>query len=177
MGIKAGNLPVSTIDNTDYLLITEGEAPKRANYADVKKDIIGTETLTQTGKTIVGAINENNTQLSKNTQNINNLGTNKIDKTSIVNNLTTTAVGLVLDATQGKILAERIMMYKLYPTFTNGVATITLSGITSSSLVMAQWLQGGPVIISSIGVSANTITLNASTNATGIAAIMLLIQK
>lgn len=58
MSIKAGNLPASTIDNTDYLLITEGEAPKRVSYTSMKNDILGTETLTTTAQTPKGAINE-----------------------------------------------------------------------------------------------------------------------
>jgi len=78
--IIAGNLPTSTISDADYLLITEGLAPKRILYSDVKKDILGTETLTQTGKTPIGAINEQeqdivgiNASLLDNTNDIANL--------------------------------------------------------------------------------------------------------
>lgn len=73
MGIKAGNLPISTIDATDYLLITEGEAPKRALYSDIKKDIIGTETLATTSQSIKGAINENASKIATNTASLSDM--------------------------------------------------------------------------------------------------------
>lgn len=102
---------------------------------------------------------------------------NKVDKASIVNNLTTTVVGSVLDATQGKALAERVVMYAPYPSFVNGVATITLAGITTSSIVMAQWTHGSPHYIFGVSCTTDTITLTTDSSITGVADVKLLVQK
>lgn len=112
---------------------------------------------TTTNKTVTGAINE--------------LNSNKVNKTSIVNNSTTTQEGFALDARQGKALADATpMLYKTFPTFTNGTATITIAGVTPSSTAMFQWNHGGNVYPTSVVCGWGgiiTITVNdANVNGT-----------
>lgn len=65
----------------------------------------------------------------------------KVNKTDIVNNLTTTSPGSPLDATQGKILSDKLNNIKFFSAVVepNGHNTvnIVLSDIKSSSVVVA----------------------------------------
>ena len=131
MSIKAGNLPTSTIDNTDYLLITEGEAPKRVAYSDIKNDIIGTETLTTTAQTIKGAIIEIDADLS-----------GKVNKSSIVNNLLATVEGSVLDATQGKVIQDKINLIGKKHTYYINEKTV-IAGSTDTPIGTSETLPAG----------------------------------
>ena len=63
------------------------------DYSEIKNKI-GTGSLTTTSNTLIGGVNE--------------LNSNKINTSAIANNLTTTASGSVLDARQGKILNNNI---------------------------------------------------------------------
>ena len=63
------------------------------DYSEIKTKI-GTGSLTTTSNTLIGGINE--------------LNSNKINTSAIANNLTTTSSGKVLDARQGKTLNDNI---------------------------------------------------------------------
>lgn len=62
----------------------------------------------QSIKDVKEIADENTAQLNESMQNINTLQTNKIDKSKIVNNLSATETGFVLDATQGKYLNDSL---------------------------------------------------------------------
>lgn len=61
--MRIGNVPTSVLNDTDNILFAEGEAPKKQSYADIKNDILGSETLIQISKTIKGAINQHDTEI------------------------------------------------------------------------------------------------------------------
>ena len=63
MGIRIGNVPTSTLNDTDNIIFAEGEAPRKTLYSEIKKDILGTETLTTTAQSVKGAINEHETDI------------------------------------------------------------------------------------------------------------------
>ncbi|OOM80950.1 pyocin knob domain-containing protein [Clostridium sp. BL-8] len=107
---------------------------------------------TTTSKTVTGAINE--------------LNSNKINKTSIVNNLTATVAGSVLDATQGKVISDLITgcMKNGYGVdygnniFGNDLNTWNISGVyqcNSSTTNVPSGTDGW-------GTLANLITYNSS---------------
>lgn len=82
------------------------------NDTDIKATI-GTETIGTTATTLKGAIKEvkgiadnNTTQLNDMANDITNLGTNKIDKSKIINNASVTEEGFVADARQIKALKD-----------------------------------------------------------------------
>lgn len=77
--IPLGSVPLSTIDNTDNIIIAEGTSTRKVSYSSIKNDIIGTETLTTTAQTVKGAINELDADIGDKTQ----LPT--VDKTNVVN--------------------------------------------------------------------------------------------
>ena len=63
MGLRLGNVPTSTLDGTDNIIFAEGEAPRKALYSEVKKDIVGESTLTTTAQKPLEAVNELNQDL------------------------------------------------------------------------------------------------------------------
>lgn len=69
------------------------------------------------------AIKNDRASLSEKTQQIADLNANKIDKTSIINNLATTEEGFVLDARQGKILANKLQKEITLSTVVNVTGT------------------------------------------------------
>lgn len=109
---------ITPTDNDRMLVEPSDETAKAVEVGGFRNWLMSTalfNTLTTTAKNIIGAIEEvkgiadlNTTQLNDITQNINTLQTNKIDKSKIVNNLSATETGFVLDATQGKYLNDSL---------------------------------------------------------------------
>lgn len=159
--------------------ITKGypnwDVPYNENVEEYN-NTIGNVELDTEDKTIKGAINEvkNNldnikeneqinaadisnlkTSVANNAQSIGDINSqmnDKANKDTIVNNCNTTEEGFILDARQGKTLYDmlnRIIIKKIYPTFTNGVATINLTGATDTT----------PVIISNNHSSINSVSV------------------
>lgn len=58
MGIRIGNVPTSTLNDTDNILFAEGEAPRKAQYSEMKADIVGSATLLTNADKPKEAINE-----------------------------------------------------------------------------------------------------------------------
>jgi hypothetical protein len=58
MGIRIGNVPTSTLNDTDNILFAEGEAPRKVQYSEMKADIIGSATLLTNADKPKEAINE-----------------------------------------------------------------------------------------------------------------------
>lgn len=56
--LPIGNVPTSTLNDTDNMIFAQGSAPKKIAYGEIKKDILGNETLATTTETIKGLINE-----------------------------------------------------------------------------------------------------------------------
>lgn len=104
------NVDKDALPSADGSLIQDGSITIAKLAVTIQNYInkIGVSALTTTAVTLSDAINDLNTQLSENTQDIVDLGTNKIDKISIVNTLLATELGYVLDARQGKILNDLI---------------------------------------------------------------------
>lgn len=124
--------------------------PRELGYCtDTGKAFIGTETGNKDFfKVIIDKIGDGFTSENTITSQLNA----KVNKTSIINNCNTTEEGFVLDARQGKTLYDmlnRIIIKKIYPTFTNGVATINLTGATDTT----------PVIISNNHSSINSVSV------------------
>ncbi|WP_315069607.1 pyocin knob domain-containing protein [uncultured Clostridium sp.] len=63
MGVRLGNVPTSVLNISDNIIFAEGEAPRKALYGDVKKDIVGNATLTTAAQKPNEAINELNQDL------------------------------------------------------------------------------------------------------------------
>lgn len=106
------------------------------NDTDIKA-IIGTETMGTTVTTLKGAIKEVKGIADSNTTQLNQ----KVNKTDIVNNLTTETSGAPLDALQGKILNDKISAIRFFsavvdPSGQNNV-NIVLPDIKSSSPILA----------------------------------------
>lgn len=108
----------------DVLLINQNGSNRKTTVNDLVGDI---STL---DKKLVEKVNDNSTQLNQ-----------KVNKTDIVNNLTTEASGAPLDALQGKILNDKISAIRFFsavvdPSGQNNV-NIVLPDIKSSSPILA----------------------------------------
>ena len=110
------------------------------DYNEIKTTI-GNSTLTTTNKTLIGGINEVNSNLGLPSSasgvtgadafsKINTLNSNKVNTSAIKNNLTTSTSGYVLDARQGKALNDKIGIsgtlnwYGVYPKGKDGWSNV-----------------------------------------------------
>lgn len=109
---------ITPTDNDRMLVEPSDETAKAVEVGGFRNWLMSTalfNTLTTTAKNIIGAIEEvkgiadlNTTQLNENTQDISTLKASKLDSSKIVNNLSATQTGFVLDATQGKYLNDSL---------------------------------------------------------------------
>ena len=122
--IKITDYDKVTPTKDDVLLINQNGSNRKTTVNDLVGDI---STL---DKKLVEKVNDNSTQLNQ-----------KVNKTDIVNNLTTETSGAPLDALQGKILNDKISAIRFFsavvdPSGQNNV-NIVLPDIKSSSPILA----------------------------------------
>lgn len=71
-----------------------------------------------------------------------------------------------------------LRLQKIYAELVNGVATYSMSGITSNSIVMANTNQGNTHYVTQTSTSTNTITIKVnSTDANGLTEFIIYVQK
>lgn len=88
---------------SDITILSRSTSTFKTTFKKIKEFIIGTTALTTTDTTVTGALVEINKKATDNATQLNQ----KVNKTSIINNLSATEEGFVLDARQGKILGNR----------------------------------------------------------------------
>lgn len=90
---------------TDLFPLSQNGNTRKITLQSIKEFLLGTTTLTTTDTTITGAIQELKGKVDTNTTSLSET----VNKTSIVNNLTATVPGSVLDATQGKAINDNLI--------------------------------------------------------------------
>lgn len=153
--IKLGNVPTSTINDTDNIIIAEGEAPRKVSYSSVKQGILGTETKTTTATTVNGAINELDADIGDKTQ----LPT--VDKTSLVNSIIEVNTSL-LDMTKISNLKTYTGLGQLGFTSNTTFATL-IQAMFGSSFLMFDY-RGTPTVTDSVPYAYVTVQVYKYTN-------------
>jgi hypothetical protein len=147
-GIRIGNVPTDTPKDTSNFLFTEGEAPRKYAYGEVKKDILGTEPLYDPSLTPKEAINKINASLSESMQQLSFLeqlklkfvygvkGDGTVDDTTAIKN----AINALTNG--GTIF---------FPQGTYNITTLPITGLNNIKLV------GNNATLNGISVSVSAI--------------------